>query len=315
MKDHLDKTDKRGSLPGLSGVRGGPRPLWNFPTTEIPGVKCQLTAGKWESKNPNRTQAKVMIATNSRPSPELIDVTIDSSRQWNALGAAPWEETWSFRSHWEDIRQQLSLPLPGLSTKQQGINFIFKFPLVKPRRKINFKGQLSFWQGYRKKKVIIHLLKKKIINELRWVLLSSVFRELSLHHQHQHPDVNAKDEKETCRLHPEFGVASPWKSWLRSENVRFNRKRYWRLIQSSEMSLVFIMKKTLTNSGNNWTSTLTPTLTLKLTLTLSLLLTLTITLPLTPRLNQMLAGGLCSGSHLSWNLTQQVGEHMHSERW
>lgn len=101
----------------------------------------------------------------------------------------------------------------------------------------------------------------------------------------------------------------------RSENIRFNRKRYWRLIQSSRMSLVFTMKKTLTSSRNNWISILTPTLTLKLTLTLSLLLTLTLALPLTPSLNQALVGGLCSGSHPSWTLTQQVGEHMHSERW
>lgn len=90
----------------------------------------------------------------------------------------------------------------------------------------------------------------------------------------------------------------------KQQNFRFNRRSYWRLIQSSELSLVFIMKEILTSSGNNLTSILT----LKLTLTLFFPLTLTLMLPLTPNLNQTVTGKLFSRSHLTGTLTHYVGE-------
>lgn len=93
------------------------------------------------------------------------------------------------------------------------------------------------------------------------------------------------------------------------QNDRYTRKSYWRLIQSSEMSPVFTMQETLTSSGINLTSTLTQ----KLTLTLFLSVALTLMLPPTQSLNQMVRGTLCSRSHLTWTLTQQVGEHLGSE--
>lgn len=145
--------------------------------------------------------------------------------------------------------QRAAFPSPTWFLHKAARYQFHRLPLVKTRGKIIFKGRLSFWQGSRKKKSLFTSWKN--VNELRWVLLSSVFRGLSVHHQHQHSDVNAKDEKDmqvTSWVWSCFPLEILTQLW----EHQFQQIKVLEMINTtSEMSLVFTLKKTLTSSGNN----------------------------------------------------------------